>query len=32
LARQRAVSLFDIQPWLARHEAVMREWMERRRS
>lgn len=29
-ARQRAVGKFDIQPWLARHEAVFREWAERR--
>ena len=29
-ARQRAVAHFDIQPWLARHEAVFREWAERR--
>ncbi len=29
-ARQRAVEHFDIQPWLARHEAVFREWAERR--
>ena len=29
-ARRRAVETFDIQPWLARHEAVFREWSERR--
>ena len=29
-ARSRAVEHFDIQPWLARHEAVFREWAERR--
>lgn len=32
LARQRAVDYFDSQPWLARHEAVLREWTERRRT
>ena len=29
-ARRRVVEHFDIQPWLARHEAVFREWAERR--
>lgn len=28
-ARERVVSRFDLQPWLARHEEVFREWMER---
>lgn len=29
LARQRVVEQFDIQPWLARHEAVFSEWIVR---
>ncbi len=32
LARSRVQERFDLRPWLARHEQVIREWIERKSS